>query len=102
MALSSLLRLYLQLERQMLTLDAVGDASADDVRDVMDPLWYRLSDQDRSQLDDRRKDEIPWSPGLVLSISAGFFDTREEPPSLAIQRHAGSLGLEYADWRLSA
>lgn len=47
------LRKYLELERLMLILDDEGDRGADALRDVMDPIWYSLSDEERRVLDER-------------------------------------------------
>ena len=47
------LEAYLSLERLMLALDAVADPRADQLRDVMDPLWYSLTDQEHTLLDAR-------------------------------------------------
>ena len=47
------LRTYIELERLMLILDEDGNPAADALRDVMDPLWYSLSDEERQVLDDR-------------------------------------------------
>jgi hypothetical protein len=52
------LDLYLRLERIMMELDDQDNALADRVRDLMDPLWYALSDEDRQFLDSRREMEI--------------------------------------------
>ena len=45
-----LLREYLTLEFVMLALDALDESLADQLRDVMDPLWHQLSAQDREWL----------------------------------------------------
>jgi len=47
------LRKYLELERLMLILEDEGDRGADALRDLMDPLWYSLSDEERRLLDQR-------------------------------------------------
>lgn len=47
------LDLYLDLERKMLALENADDPLADTVRDSMDAVWYRLSDEDRQYLDSR-------------------------------------------------
>ena len=51
--MSALLDAYLDLERLMLELDERGDPGADRVRDLMDPLWYQLGDEDHAHLDTR-------------------------------------------------
>ena len=47
------LDVYLALERLMLELDEAGDPLADRLRDLMDPLWYGLTDDEHSRLDAR-------------------------------------------------
>jgi hypothetical protein len=47
------LRKYLELERMMLLLDEEGDPTAETLREVMDPIWYSLTDEERHLLDDR-------------------------------------------------
>lgn len=45
--------LYLALERLMLELDEDENPLADDVRDLMDPIWRRLSAEEIARLDSR-------------------------------------------------
>lgn len=47
------LRAYLALERAMVDLDDAGDPVGDDLRDRMDPIWWKLSDEERAALDNR-------------------------------------------------
>ena len=58
---------YLELERQMLSLDAVKDPLADRLRDVMDTLWYGLTDEEHSLLDSRIADESDVALDLTLT-----------------------------------
>jgi|WetSurMetagenome_2_1015567.scaffolds.fasta_scaffold188318_3 hypothetical protein len=44
---------WLVLERAMLELDEFDEATADQLRDLMDPLWYALTDQERDELNAR-------------------------------------------------
>jgi len=53
MALSDDLFLYLRLERLMMDLDDEANPLAERIRDLMDPLWYSLSEDDRRYLDSR-------------------------------------------------
>jgi len=46
----TLLEAYLTLERVMLEFDRAKDPIADQIRDVMDPLWLRMSQEDRAKL----------------------------------------------------
>jgi len=54
-----LLKVYRGFERVMVALDAKNDALADDLRDAMDPIWHRLSDADREELNKRKDEELP-------------------------------------------
>ena len=47
------LRAYLALERAMVDLDDAGDPVGDELRDRMDPIWLKLSAEDRNVLDTR-------------------------------------------------
>jgi hypothetical protein len=50
----SALEQYLELERQMLAADEQGDeVKGDSLRDLMDPIWYQLSCEDRAWLNNR-------------------------------------------------
>ena len=51
------LQAYLKLERAMLDLDAADDPLADTLRDAMDPMWYALTDEERTVLDGRDIEE---------------------------------------------
>ena len=56
MATGPRLRAYLALERAMVDLDDAGDPVGDELRDRMDPIWLKLSDEDRDALDGRTGD----------------------------------------------
>lgn len=45
------LRIYRQLEAILLDLDVAGDLLADDLRDLMDTIWYRLTDEEHALLE---------------------------------------------------
>ena len=47
------LDLYLSLERLMIELDEDGNPLADEIRDLMDPVWRRLSEGEVALLDAR-------------------------------------------------
>ncbi len=51
--MTSTLRKYLDLKTIMAELEAVDEAAAESQREIMDGLWYSLSDSERSVLDDR-------------------------------------------------
>ena len=54
MATETDLRAYLALERAMVDLDDAGDPVGDELRDRMDPIWLKLSQDERAALDARR------------------------------------------------
>lgn len=68
--MTSRLRVYLELERLMLSLDEADAISADALRDAMDPLWYGLSEQERQLLNERSRGVITSLEGLRVPISA--------------------------------
>ena len=47
------LKVYLDLERIVETLDANSDMAVDAVRDAMDEIWYSLDETDHKALDER-------------------------------------------------
>jgi hypothetical protein len=57
-ALSKQVEIYLRLERIMIELDDRDDSFAENIRDLMDPLWYGLSDEDHEFLDNRGEIDI--------------------------------------------
>jgi hypothetical protein len=69
----------LELERLMLSLDETDMASADALRDAMDPLWYSLSNQERQVLDDRSLGVITSLEGLRVPISHQLSYAIERP-----------------------
>ncbi len=58
MALSDRLDLYLKLERIMLELDDRDDSFADQLRDIMDPLWYAFSKEEHEFLNGRGEIDV--------------------------------------------
>lgn len=58
LTVSPCLRYYLMLEEVMIELDRHEEALADQVRDVMEPLWYRLSDEEHEWVNHR---DINWN-----------------------------------------
>ena len=52
----SYLQIYLSLQKAMLSLDDIEDFSlSDEVRDVMDFVWYKLSKEEIEQLNNKKK-----------------------------------------------
>ncbi len=71
LAIGPRLRAYLALERAMVDLDDAGDPVGDDLRDRMDPIWLKLSEEERAVLDRRVGDP---------SVFAGTVGAGEMPP----------------------
>jgi len=74
------LRKYLELERLMLILDEEGDAAAETLRDVMDPIWYSLTDEERRLLDDRRIGRIRSLEEIRVPAGSHVFGDAPPPP----------------------
>ena len=72
MALSNRMHLYLRLERLMIDLDDQGDPLAEKVRDLMDPIWYSLSEQDHEFLDSRGEIEMSVLYPVTLTMKGLF------------------------------
>ena len=66
MATGPRLRAYLALERAMIDLDDAGDPVGDELRDRMDPIWLKLSDEERDELDGRIGDPSLFAGTLPL------------------------------------
>jgi hypothetical protein len=47
------LEVYLQLERAMLAIDKLDEAVSDHLREMMDNIWYDLTDEDLAWLNQR-------------------------------------------------
>ena len=105
MALSARFDAYVALERAMLELDEAGDPMADSIRDLMDPIWYALTDEEHAQLDARgtigsvaslHPIRLPAGPDVLTgpSVLAGI----EEPEKIV----GRPVGLTAAGWELAA
>jgi hypothetical protein len=68
---------YLDLEQDMLALDQAGDSKADQLRDVLDPIWQGLSDDERDFLNRRE------TPSFCTSRPAGARGAGGETPAVA-------------------
>jgi hypothetical protein len=62
LALSSRLERYLKLESIMIDLEENNAVRTDRVLDLMDRLWYGLSDEERKFLDSRGEIQPPTHP----------------------------------------
>ena len=70
--MSARLDAYIALERIMFELDEASDELAESIRDMMDPLWYALSDDERSVLDARKIGEVHALNPIRLSVAAAL------------------------------
>jgi len=73
------LRKYLELERLMLVLDESGDPGADSLRDVMDPIWYSLGDDERRVLNERTIGRIRSIEEIRVPTGARVFGSAPTP-----------------------
>ena len=90
MALSSQLDLYLKLERIMIDLDDRGERLADRIRDLMDPVWYSLSNDEHEFLNSRGEIDIR----LLYPINLAVLDlyqipSEPTPPAVEISPEDG-------------
>jgi hypothetical protein len=85
LAVTPALRTYLELERLMLLLDEDDNSTAADaLRDVMDPLWYSLNEDDRRFLDDRTIGRIRSLEEIRVPVSDDIFG--DPPPTPRVNR----------------
>lgn len=70
------MRKYLELERRMLRLEAVGDEDADKIRDLLDPIWYSLTEFERKMLDERTIGRIYSAEGIRVPAGDELFASR--------------------------
>ncbi len=96
MALSNNLHLYLRLERLMMDLDDQGDPLADNVRNLMDPLWYALCSEEREFLNSRGKVEVRILYPVTLIVPDLFCTYSEEDLPRADVFSADGIGKRFA------
>jgi len=77
MAASRQLDLYLRLERIMMELDDRDDPMADAIRDLLDPIWYALSHEDRRFLDGRGMIDVGALYPVTLTVPDLFQKVEE-------------------------
>ncbi len=82
MAVSPRLNAYLALERAMVDLDDAGDPLGDALRDQMDPIWLKLSPDERTALESRVGD---------ASQFAGTANLQPPRRDLAVRESARAL-----------
>jgi hypothetical protein len=85
-------RTLLVLERAMLELDEFDEESADRLRDMMDPIWYRLSAQDRDYLNSRDMEPALYSAAVRVHATTIF---TEEPPASGTSESSGRRTLSW-------
>lgn len=90
------LDIYLRLERIMIELDDRGDPFADRVRDLMDPIWYGLSNEDRQFLDGRGEIEIRVLYPVTLTVPDLFRMPVEEQSAAVYIRPENGVGKRFA------
>lgn len=97
LAMTTLLRTYLELERQMLLAEGIGERTADIIRDAMDPIWHALSDEDRAALDQREVEFIRSQEGLRVPLGDHIY-YRDSGPPVKSQIPKGPI----KDWHIAA
>ncbi len=96
MALSEKMHLYLRLERLMIDLDDQGDSLAERVRDLMDPVWFSLSEEEHKFLDGRGEIDVRVLYPVTLAINDLFQvpSKADTSPVVIVQRENG-VGREF-------
>ncbi len=91
---------YLSLERIMMEADEGGDEPfADSLRDLMDSIWYRLSDEEHDLLNNRGFVSIATLYPVTIPISDVAFSEAPPPTAPYQERHEEWI---VKDWRLEA
>jgi hypothetical protein len=93
------LDLYLALERLMIELDQDENPAADDIRDLIDPIWFRLPPEDIARLDARGLVD----PRALFPVQLPLPPAPELPTPTIADRKFNDTGWEPpADWRKAA
>jgi hypothetical protein len=93
----SRLSLYLAAEQVMLLAELVDEQLADSIRDVMDPIWDALSDDERRVLREREVHFPRSLQGLQIPVSDDLYCP---PPPAPEPRPIPEGPIE--DWRNAA
>jgi hypothetical protein len=93
--MSNHLDLYLKLERIMMELDDQDDPIADRMRDLMDPVWYGLPEEDRNFLDGRGEMDVRVLYPVTLKVPDLFHAPVAETPIVEIKPENG-VGKHFA------
>src|SRR5438552_2610738 len=91
-ALSDDLLLYLRLERLMMDLDDRSSPIAERIRDLMDPVWYSLAEEDRKYLDSRGAVEVRTLYPVTLDVTDLLSEPLEEKTSFVTVTPQGGVG----------
>lgn len=95
--MSGRMRILLELERILLVLDA-EDPAAEALRELMDPLWYGLDDEERRLLNDRAISGYGDRHTIPFELGADLFG-----PARDLGGTQAEVGpLEFGDWRSAA
>jgi hypothetical protein len=102
MAVSTRLHAYLTLERVMLELDQSGDPLADRIRDLMDPVWYDLSDEEHSALDRRADTALESLHPIRLPAGEDLFVEPSATGRRTVVAQGQRAGLCISGWEMAA
>lgn len=91
---------YLTLERLMLELDKQRDPMADQIRDLMDPVWHKLSDAEIAMLDARG--EVDLEGLFPLRLPAPSPAEPLKPTIIDARYEEAAIGWSASDWKLAA
>jgi hypothetical protein len=100
--MSTRLDAYLALERVMLELDAVGDRLADDIRDMMDPIWYQLSEEEVRLLNARGNLSGVSLHPIRFPAADVWIEPDESPWSPTNTVHDKRVGVKCSKWEIAA
>jgi hypothetical protein len=94
-----ILDVYLTLERLMIELDEDGNPIADQVRDLMDPLWRRLSAEEVARLDARGQID----PAALFPVQLPVPPPPELPAPTVVDQKFEETGWDAPDdWKRAA
>ena len=94
---------YLALERDMLEMDADGSPEAEELRDLMDPIWHALDEWERNYLNHRLDVDPETLHPIRIPIGQDFYidplrETACEPGEVSNR----TVGHEFTDWEYVA
>jgi hypothetical protein len=96
----TLIERYLAFERIMIEADDRGDEPfGDSLRDLMDSIWYQLSDEDRGFLNSRGLISVATLNSVTVPISSDIFSEPNPPVESYTERREEWV---VKDWRMEA